>query len=183
VGVSAQVERGTLTGTITDPAGAVIPGVRVSLKRQVAPLSSGDEQKNAKGERQDDKGSREAKGAEPAVVVSSTAVVNSTAVASGPAVVSSLAVAAGDEGVYKFASVEQGVYTLTVEAVGFQKVEVENIAVRDGEDVRFDVSMPLNGQMVTVGFILLPYKFTPPNNNLAMPIDKAPLFGIGRPEK
>ncbi|MDT5295254.1 MAG: hypothetical protein QOJ76_2134 [Acidobacteriota bacterium] len=182
-GVSAQVERGTLAGTITDPNGAVIPGVRVSLKRQVTQQQSrGDEQKNAQGERRDAGGGTEVKGVQPAAVVSSPAVVNGPVVASGPAGLSGPVVATSDEGGFKFASVERGVYTLTVEAVGFQKVEVENISVGDGEDVRFDVSLPVTGT-VTVGFIILPYKFTPPNNNLAMPIDKAPLFGIGGPDE
>jgi hypothetical protein len=176
-GVAAQVARGTLAGTINDPTAAAIPGARVSLRRQVMPPPRAGKQSNATGARQDSKGEQEAK--DGTEVKDSQAVegVQPVAVKGGPAVMTS------DDGGFKFASVEQGVYTLTVEAVGFQKLEVENISVRDGEDVRFDVSLPLSSETIMVGVIALPDDFPNPNNNLAMPIEKVPLFGIGRPEK
>src|SRR6516225_9035400 len=45
----AQLDRGTITGTVTDPSGAVVPGTRISIKNaatnatwQTAATSAGD---------------------------------------------------------------------------------------------------------------------------------------------
>jgi hypothetical protein len=154
-GVSAQVERGTLKGTVIYPNGAAIPGARISLRKRDAKPEGKGARRKAKAEQ---------------VTRANAAVI------AGPFVTTS------DEGGFKFTSVEQGVYTLMVEASGFKRFEVENVTVRDGEDVSFDLTLPLNVEEVTVGIIMLP-EFPNPNNNLAMPIDKAPLLGIGKPEE
>ena len=157
-GVSAQAAHASLSGTVTDPLGAVVPGVRVSLRKRERPAG-----KDAT--RKDEKAVRVKEATEPTSAVPPAAVATTD-----------------DEGAFKLGAVERGVYTLVVEAVGFKRVEVENVAVGDGEDVRLDVALPPDSVTVTVGIVVLP-EFPNPHNNLAMPIDKVPLHGIGRPEE
>lgn len=89
-----------------------------------------------------------------------------------------------DEGGYKLSSLEAGIYTVTVEAFGFKKISVEKLIVGEGEDVRVDVTMPVETVTVTVGIISISDPLPNPSNNLVIPIDKAPLIGLsGRPDE
>jgi hypothetical protein len=157
-GVSAQAERGTLAGTLIDPNGAAIPGARVSLKKQ-------DAKRAGKGERKDARAGR---------------VAQETVATGDPNALSLHAVMTNDMGAFNLKSVEPGVYTLIVEANGFKRFEIENVTIRDGEDVRFDVAVPLTTMEVLVGVVALPEM---PSDSFPLPINRLPISGIGRPEE
>jgi uncharacterized cupredoxin-like copper-binding protein len=52
-----------------------------------------------------------------------------------------------DEGVYSFQAVEEGSYTLRIEAAGFAYKEVNNITLRAGEEQSMDETLEIGGVM------------------------------------
>ena len=94
----------SVSGTVTDPNGAVVPGIVVSIKGE------------------NDQSGR-------------TATSN-------------------DEGFYEFKNLEIGTYTLKVEGKnGFRTYQIESIAVSAGSDLKNDLTLELDAEIVTVGGI------------------------------
>lgn len=87
-----------------------------------------------------------------------------------------------EEGAYKFDALDAGTYTLTAESPGFQKVTVEELSVGEQEEVRVDVTVPVESTEM-VGILVFTDDFPKPHTNLVMPIDKAPLSGLSGPPR
>lgn len=99
-GCWSQVSTGSLSGQITDPNGALIPGAKVVAKN------------NATGQE--------------------------------------LTTQASESGLYVFPSLNTGVYTLTVEKEGFNKISFDNIEIRIAQRQDLDVRLEVGNVQQTV---------------------------------
>ena len=95
-----QADRGTVTGTITDATGAVVPGVPLTLRNAATNLT--------------------------------------------------YSTPSSDNGSYTFLNLPVGIYTLFVEAKGFQRQEVKGIEVQVNQQARIDLSMHVGDVTQTV---------------------------------
>src|SRR5207244_1478603 len=98
----AQGDRGTLTGTVTDPVGAVVPAAKVTARN------------------------------------SQTAALFETVTT--------------ETGNYTLALLPLGVYDLTVQAAGFNKITQQGIRIQVAQTARIDIALQLGStnQSVTV---------------------------------
>ena len=95
-----QADRGTVTGTITDATGAVVPGVPLTLRNAATNLT--------------------------------------------------YSTPSSENGSYTFLNLPVGIYTLFVEAKGFQRQEVKGIEVQVNQQARIDLSMHVGDVTQTV---------------------------------
>lgn len=107
-----EAKTADVSGTITDPNGAVIPNASVTLSNEQT---------------------------------------NETRTA-----------ASDDNGFYEFKDISAGTYKLKINALSFTTKEINNLDAENGNDVKTDVSLDLDGTVVSVagGAMFIPYEQT-----------------------